>query len=219
MENKRKKYSDDDKKKIGSRIKKIRLEKGMTLEEFGKLFDTSKSNVSMWEKGRSLPNPERMKQIAKVGDISVSDLIENNGRKVTVYELPKLKEVINDIINNSIDRDIAKLEIFEILHKAFPNEKIDKAACEYLVSTLMDIKGVCLPDQAIIQIYRINSGDAQPKIRDRQTLIEYYKRYIEAIHMFKHIHKDHELLDFIETQGSIANHILYKLDNLNDDLF
>ena len=91
MENKRKKYSDDEKKKIGSRIKKIRLEKGMTLEEFGKLFDTSKSNVSMWEKGRSLPNPERMKQIAKVGDTTVSDLMAtNNARILTISKDPSL---------------------------------------------------------------------------------------------------------------------------------
>ena len=61
-----------DKKILGQRIKAIRLDKGMTLEEFGKLFGTSKSIVSRWESGISSPNPERLKTIAKVGDITVT---------------------------------------------------------------------------------------------------------------------------------------------------
>ena len=64
-----------DKKILGQRIKAIRLDKGMTLEEFGKLFGTSKSIVSRWESGISSPNPERLKTIAKVGDMTVSQLL------------------------------------------------------------------------------------------------------------------------------------------------
>lgn len=54
------------KKVIGERIKDIRLNKGMTLEEFGKLFNASKSIVYRWENGTSFPNPERLKAIAKL---------------------------------------------------------------------------------------------------------------------------------------------------------
>ncbi|MBF6625733.1 helix-turn-helix transcriptional regulator [Aerococcaceae bacterium zg-BR9] len=66
---------ETDKKQVGQRIKSIRLSKGMTLEEFGKLFDASKSIASRWEKGVSLPNPERLKQIAKIGDVTVDELL------------------------------------------------------------------------------------------------------------------------------------------------
>lgn len=65
-------------KEIGLRINKIRLDKGMTLDEFGKLFGASKSSVYGWEKGRNLPNKERLKQIAKIGDISISQLLKGD---------------------------------------------------------------------------------------------------------------------------------------------
>lgn len=52
--------------KVGNRIKNIRLSLGLTMEEFGKLFDVValKSNVSGWEKGKHLPNANRLKKIA-----------------------------------------------------------------------------------------------------------------------------------------------------------
>lgn len=67
-----------NKKLIGSRIKEMRLEKGMTLEEFGRLFNASKSSVYGWEKGRHLPNKERLKHIAKIGGITLSVLLKGD---------------------------------------------------------------------------------------------------------------------------------------------
>lgn len=64
-----------DKKAVGLRIKSIRQEKGMTLEEFGKLFGAGKGLVSRWENGLSIPNAERLKSIAKIGDITVNQLL------------------------------------------------------------------------------------------------------------------------------------------------
>lgn len=64
-----------NKKEVGLRIKAIRQERGMNLEEFGKLFNVSKSNVSHWESGNTLPNSERLKAIAKIGDMTVDELL------------------------------------------------------------------------------------------------------------------------------------------------
>ena len=65
---------------IGNRIKSIRLSLGLTMEEFGKLFDVAalKSNVSGWERGNHLPNANRLKKIAELGDISVDELIRES---------------------------------------------------------------------------------------------------------------------------------------------
>lgn len=65
-----------DKKQVGQRIKDIRLEKGMTLEEFGKIFNATKGNVLKWEKGRNLPNKERLRKIADLAGITVQKLLE-----------------------------------------------------------------------------------------------------------------------------------------------
>ena len=67
-----------EKEKLGTRIKNIRLKKGMTTKEFGSLLGATDSNVTSWEKGRTSPNPERLKTIAKIADISVEELLYGN---------------------------------------------------------------------------------------------------------------------------------------------
>lgn len=64
-----------NKKAAGSRIKQIRINKGYTLEAFGKLFGASKSNVQKWETGFTLPNKERLASISKIADITVNELL------------------------------------------------------------------------------------------------------------------------------------------------
>ena len=83
-----------NKNAVGSRIKQIRLNKGYTLEAFGKLFGVSKSNVLKWEQGQSLPNKERLASISKIADMSVNELlygsmdefIENNFPAIHEYQ-------------------------------------------------------------------------------------------------------------------------------------
>lgn len=64
-----------NKQAVGLRIKQKRLDKGYTLEAFGKLFGAKKGNVQQWEKGISLPNKERLASISKFFDITVNELL------------------------------------------------------------------------------------------------------------------------------------------------
>ena len=64
-----------NKKAVGSRIKQIRMNKGYTLEAFGKFFNASKGNVQQWENGASLPNKERLANISKIADMTVNELL------------------------------------------------------------------------------------------------------------------------------------------------
>lgn len=65
-----------NKPRVGVRIKDIRMEKGMTTKEFGALFCASDSNVTSWEKGRTLPNKERLRKIADIAGMTVQKLLE-----------------------------------------------------------------------------------------------------------------------------------------------
>lgn len=64
-----------NKKAVGSRIKQIRMNRGYTLEAFGKLFNASKGNVQQWENGVSLPNKERLASISKIADMTINELL------------------------------------------------------------------------------------------------------------------------------------------------
>lgn len=77
-----------NKQTVGHKIREIRLGLGETMEEFGKLFNASKSIVYRWENGTSFPNPERLKAIAKIGDTTVEQLLyENPLEKFSTDEL------------------------------------------------------------------------------------------------------------------------------------
>ena len=64
------------KRAVGIKIQMIRLSRGLTLEEFGKIFNATKGNVLKWEKGQSLPCPNRLKEIAEFAGITVQYLLE-----------------------------------------------------------------------------------------------------------------------------------------------
>ena len=48
----------------------------MTMERFGELFGAAKSIVYRWEKGQSVPCPNRLKEIADFAGITVQYLLE-----------------------------------------------------------------------------------------------------------------------------------------------
>lgn len=67
---------DANNKEVGFRIKSIRQKLGKTTKEFGLLVDgASDSLVSRWERGVNFPNVKRLTLIAKLGEISVNELL------------------------------------------------------------------------------------------------------------------------------------------------
>ena len=66
-----------NKKEVGERIRRIRLEMGYSMTEFAKAIDTKAKSgtVSNWETGKNLPNNERLSNIAFQGQMSVDELL------------------------------------------------------------------------------------------------------------------------------------------------
>ena len=71
---------------LGERIKRIRVSRKETLEKFAENIikassdsvKTGKSNVSRWEKGLNKPNDITLQAIAKLGGITVNQLLNSN---------------------------------------------------------------------------------------------------------------------------------------------
>lgn len=96
-----------DKKAVGRRINKIRISKACTLEEFGNILKADKSNVRKWEIGEVLPNKERQKKLAKLGNITVNKLLYGDTEKdiqelyEQIIKLPKedAKILLTNVVN------------------------------------------------------------------------------------------------------------------------
>jgi len=86
----------DDLKHVGFRIKLIRKQLGLTMEEFSKKFSPSadKSNVSRWEKNKALPSNERLSKIAELGNTTVEELLKPpNEITISSEEYNRLKSI------------------------------------------------------------------------------------------------------------------------------
>lgn len=96
---------------LGQKIKQIRKEKGLTMEEFGKRFNTSKGAVNNWEKGRNLPNKANLKSIADLAEITVDELLDDTCRWKKVDEWTGLSYKIYSYRTDCKQRfDISNLE-------------------------------------------------------------------------------------------------------------
>lgn len=58
-------------------IKTLRIKAGLTRADVAKILNVSKSAVAMWELGQRQPNAKKLKQLAKLFDITVDQLLES----------------------------------------------------------------------------------------------------------------------------------------------
>lgn len=79
---------------VGKRIKKVRLEKDLTLRELSKKVDISISFLSDIENERSNPSLERLKDIAKALNTSVSYFLEEQSNTPSPEQ--KIKNALSD---------------------------------------------------------------------------------------------------------------------------
>lgn len=106
-----------DKTVVGRRINSIRKEKGLSMEAFGLLVDNaSKGLVNNWEKGVNLPNNKRLKIIAELGNLTVSELLYGSIEDYLLQEIKAYfdnnegvefsKEGENEIIKDALQQSL-----------------------------------------------------------------------------------------------------------------
>ena len=98
-----------NKKQVGRRIMAIRKRKLLTLIDFAKKIEASKSSVSDWEQGFRLPPEAALTKIAIMGNTSVDKLLYGNGNN-------EVEEIYQRIIKLP-EADI--LGIFRRVHNKF----------------------------------------------------------------------------------------------------
>lgn len=140
--------TDIDKIEVGKRIKSLRTRKGLTMEEFGKIFDpeASKSIVSRWEKGKTLPSSERLKQLSDTFNLSTYYILYGKPTEYDVFQIhvdsfddskiTRLSELIN---NNNVKLNTQESYILE-LKKILKEENIP----EEIKSILSDLTKIII---------------------------------------------------------------------------
>lgn len=69
-------YTAQEMLNISTNIKNLRKAKGETMEKFGKRFNSHKSLVNNWEKGKHAPQIGTLYKIASLANVSTNDFID-----------------------------------------------------------------------------------------------------------------------------------------------
>lgn len=86
--------------KIGSFLKQLRKEQGLTQEQLGEKLNTSGKTVSRWETGTYLPPVEMLQQLSELYGLTINELLA--GQRLTPAEIPaKAEENLTELIREN----------------------------------------------------------------------------------------------------------------------
>ena len=196
-----------DKEAVGARIKQIRMNKGYTLEAFGKLFGAKKGNVQQWEKGRSLPNKERITTISKIADMTVNELIYGS---------------IDEFIENNLELFIKNYKYpfphtFKIFNLLYETKLSIRASQELHNSeiTINDLETVIKCFYSTLDF--IVHHDIYIYIQDNLYLLKKYFTNTRE-YLFNNINRIMELREFAINNAKLDNFELKKFPEVNSKL-
>lgn len=199
------KLTKEEKISVGQRINKIRLSKGMTMEEFGNLLSTSKSIVYRWEIGKSVPAPERLKTIAKIADISVNTLLYG-GMKERIAKIVSLTAKTNPKFNSIDVRGVTRRIYHALPSMDYTNKELEEFIMHELETLFVD--GV--PQE----LTKSNPTDFSDMVKfytkEIMTILERKQAY-----MMQH-EKDSVKLDLLNEMITIQQDFISKLTKYTD---
>ena len=87
-----------DQMKIGSFLKELRKEKGMTQEQLAEQLNTSNRSVSRWETGNNLPDLSMLIILAEYYDVDVREIIDGKRKSENMNE--EVKETLEKVASS-----------------------------------------------------------------------------------------------------------------------
>ena len=118
---------------LGQNILKLRKKNGFSQEQLGEKVNVTRQTISNWELEETAPNPEQLKQLSKVLNVSVDDLIDNDLQnvvlskvKITEKQTRTMKRILKVILIGFISLLIIDIIAFVICYtkKIGPFEEV-----------------------------------------------------------------------------------------------
>lgn len=102
-----------DQKKIGTFLKSLRREKGITQETFAELLGVAGRTVSRWETGSNMPDLDLLIRIADYYDVDIREILDGERKSEKMNkDLEETVLKVADYSNEEKMRLIKKLHVF-----------------------------------------------------------------------------------------------------------
>ncbi len=136
-----------DQKKIGSFLKELRKEKGITQEQFAEILNISGRTVSRWETGNNMPDISLLVEIADFFDVSIPEII-NGERKSEIMEkeVKEVAEILSDYAGEEKALLLKKARIISIvgLISLLAGLIMESISSNSIIPIYECVKGICL---------------------------------------------------------------------------
>ena len=83
---------------LGNNIFKLRKEKHLSQEQLAEKINVTRQTISNWELGETSPNPTQLKQLSKVLNVSIDDLLDNDIKEIIVEKVSNTEKLAGIII-------------------------------------------------------------------------------------------------------------------------
>ena len=121
-----------DQKKIGSFLKELRKDKGITQEQFAETLGVSGRTVSRWETGSNMPDLDILIQIADYYDVEIREILDGERKSERMNK--ELEETVIKVADYSVQE---KITFTRRIHHLFIAGVI-----AFIVYMVLDINGL-----------------------------------------------------------------------------
>lgn len=83
---------------LGNNIINLRKKSGLSQEQLGEKINVTRQTISNWELEETSPNPEQLKLLSKVFNISIDELLDNEVKEVLVEKISNTERLSGIII-------------------------------------------------------------------------------------------------------------------------
>lgn len=83
---------------LGNKILELRKKSGLSQEQLGEKVDVTRQTISNWELGETSPNPEQLKLLSNVLQVSIDELLDNNIHNTLVEKVSNTEKLAGMII-------------------------------------------------------------------------------------------------------------------------
>ena len=119
--------------KLGANIFKYRKKYNLSQEQLAEKAEVPRQTISNWELEKTAPNPEQLKSLSKILNVSLDELLDNDVSSVLIEKVSNTKKLAKIIIKNLRVVGIAMIvflvmlvAIIIIFSINFTDKKIDK---------------------------------------------------------------------------------------------
>jgi transcriptional regulator with XRE-family HTH domain len=158
-------FNAQEKQGIGARIRFLRRQRDMTLDQLSTLADLTKSYVSKVERGLSVPSISTAMKIAESFNITVSQLLGEDGYEdaVSVVRKDERRSFMRDGSSSGYDYELIaapkKFKSMEPFIMKPPLEFQDKRVFEHVGEELIFVLSGTVEVELSGKVVRLNPGD------------------------------------------------------------